>query len=108
LLDAVSERPEVIVCNLPFIPTERIAFLDKKNNNEPPLFFDGGEDGFMLYRKLFQQMIQKNLYPSMLIAEIDYSQSFLAVKEAQKYFPRCQVNIHTDQKHKIRILTIIF
>ena len=76
---------------------------------------DGGEDGFELYRKLFQQISDlatqhRRLLPMLIIVliigEIDYTHGELAIIEAQKYFPDAEVEVKTDLYHKQRILLI--
>lgn len=97
----------VIVTNLPYIPSARIPYLDPSVKNfEPLIALDGGEDGFELYRKLFQQIQQKGLKPKLLVGEIDYTHGELAVTEALKYFPEARVEVKTDLAHKQRILKI--
>lgn len=99
----------VIVTNLPYIPTERIPYLDASvKDYEPHIALDGGEDGFELYRKLFQQIKEKNLKPKLVIGEIDYTHREIAANEARKYFPEAQVEVKTDLAHKQRILQISF
>src|SRR3989344_4794661 len=52
--------PDIIVTNLPYIPSARIPYLDSSVKDfEPHIALDGGEDGFELYRKLFKQIKQK-------------------------------------------------
>lgn len=103
----------IIVANLPYIPTERINYLDSSVKDfEPHIALDGGTDGFGLYRKLFQQIVlplqgwQHNL--KLLIGEIDYTHGELAYNEAYRYFPDAQIEVKTDLAHLQRILTIRF
>lgn len=107
LLLNVSTPPDVIVTNLPYIPSERIAYLDSSVKDfEPHVALDGGEDGFELYRKLFSQINEKGWKPKLIIGEIDYTHGEIAVNEAQKYFPNAKVEIKTDLSFRQRILTI--
>lgn len=99
--------PDVIVTNLPYIPSQRIAYLDSSVQDfEPHVALDGGENGFELYRKLFAQIKEKGLQPKLIIGEIDYTHGELAINEAQKYFPKAQVEVKTDLAYKQRILLI--
>ena len=97
----------VIVTNLPYIPSSRILYLDSSvKDYEPYIALDGGEDGFELYRKLFQQISDLQLKPKLIVGEIDYTHGELAVNESQKYFPEALIEVKTDLAHKQRILTI--
>ncbi|MBI2599731.1 peptide chain release factor N(5)-glutamine methyltransferase [Candidatus Daviesbacteria bacterium] len=101
----------ILVTNLPYIPSSRIPYLDSSVKDfEPLVALDGGEDGFDLYRKLFQQISQQplRLQLKLIIGEIDYTHGELAVNEALKYFPHAKVEVKTDLSHKQRILKISF
>lgn len=99
----------ILVTNLPYIPSARIPYLDSSvKDYEPKVALDGGSDGLGLYRKLFQQLKDKNIKFNLLVAEIDYTHGELAVNEAQKYFPNAQVEVKLDLHHKQRILKITF
>ncbi|OGE70724.1 protein-(glutamine-N5) methyltransferase, release factor-specific [Candidatus Daviesbacteria bacterium RIFOXYD1_FULL_41_10] len=99
---------DIIVTNLPYIPSARIPYLDcSVKDFEPHVALDGGEDGFELYRKLFQQIVDLNWHPKLIIGEIDYTHGELAIIEAMKYFPDAQIEVKKDLAHMQRILTII-
>jgi len=109
LLENIMEPVNIIVTNLPYIPTARIPYLDSSVKDfEPLIALDGGEDGFALYRKLFTQIQEKGWQPKLLIGEVDYTHGELAVNEALKFFPKAQVEVKTDLAHKQRILKIAF
>lgn len=109
LLAKIKTRPDIIVTNLPYIPTERIAYLDSSVKDfEPFIALNGGDDGFELYRKLFAQIVKKGWKPKLIIGEIDYTQGELAVLEAQKYFPKALVEVKKDLAHMQRILKVKF
>ncbi len=73
--------PEVIVTNLPYIPSERIPYLDSSVKDfEPHVALDGGEDGFELYRKLFSQIKKNKWKPKLIVGEIDYTHGELAIQ----------------------------
>lgn len=108
-----QEMYDIIVTNLPYIPTERIDYLDSSVKDfEPRVALDGGEDGFELYRKLFQQLstlgVELDWHPRLIAGEIDYTHGDLAISEAKKYFPDAKVEIKNDLAHKQRILKISF
>lgn len=111
-LEENSAYTLIIVTNLPYIPTKRIPYLDPSVKDfEPKIALDGGADGFSLYRKLFQQIQNLRLHPwgvnvSLIVCEIDYTHGNLAVSEALKYFPKFNVEVKTDLRHKQRLLII--
>lgn len=116
-------QPDIIVTNLPYIPSARIPYLDSSVKDfEPHLALDGGPDGFALYRKLFAQIRHRmtpksrgvatnpppGWKPKLILGEIDYTHGEIATAEAQKYFPQAKVEVKTDLAHKQRILKIEF
>lgn len=104
LLEKVSESPDIIVTNLPYIHSARIPYLDSSVKDfEPHIALDGGEDGFELYRKLFRQIYWK---PKLIIGEIDYTHGELAINEAYKYFPKAEIEVKKDLAYLQRILLI--
>lgn len=107
LLSNIKNVPDVIVTNLPYIPTARISYLDPSVKDfEPLVSLDGGPDGFDLYRKLFVQMSDRKLIPKLFVGEIDYTHGELAITEAQKHFPNAEIEVKTDLAKKQRILVI--
>lgn len=102
-----DESVDIIVTNLPYIPTARIPYLDSSVKDfEPHVALDGGKDGFELYRKLFAQIRQKGWQPKLIVGEIDYTHGELAMLEAQNYFSDSKIEVKTDLAHKQRILII--
>lgn len=106
-LAKLSTIPDIIVTNLPYIPSARIPYLDSSVKDfEPLIALDGGPDGFALYRKLFVQISHLKWKPELIIGEIDYTHGEPAVNEATKYFPQARAEVKTDLTHKQRILVI--
>ena len=102
-----SRSFDIIVTNLPYIPSARIPYLDSSVKDfEPLVALDGGDDGFDLYRKLFAQIKEKGWNPKLIVGEIDYTHGELAINEAEKYFPDSRVEVKTDLTHRQRILKI--
>lgn len=97
----------IIVTNLPYIPSARIPYLDSSVKDfEPHLALDGGEDGFELYRKLFQQINDKGWQPKLILGEIDYTHGDLAYTEVRKFFPAAETEVKKDLAHLQRILKV--
>lgn len=110
--DLLSDIPEgsqfdFIATNLPYIPHDRIEVLESSVKDfEPHVALDGGDDGFELYRKLFQEMTDKKIDFRILMGEIDYTHAEIAINEMYRLFPgsRCQVKL--DLAHKQRFLIV--
>jgi release factor glutamine methyltransferase len=109
LLSNFRDTADIIVANLPYIPTKNIATLDESVKNfEPVLALDGGPDGFDLYRKLFGQIVENNIDPKIILAEIDDDHREIALKEAAEYFPTATIKVKKDVSNFDRVLEIKF
>lgn len=72
LLDPIDTPIDIIVANLPYIPTSRFASLAPEVTKwEPRAALDGGEDGLELYRQLFDQIPKKIKQNGYLFYEVD-------------------------------------
>jgi release factor glutamine methyltransferase len=73
----------ILVANLPYVPTDDWASLDKSVRDfEPRLALDGGRDGFNLISKLLAQVEKLNQPPKMIFLELDPSQTVKMLKKA--------------------------
>ncbi len=110
LLGTLKVAPDIIVTNLPYIPGFRLMMIDPLVRDfEPKLALDGGSDGFDIYRRLFNQMNDKKIYPKILIAEIDEEQGENAKLEVKRFFPKAkEIEVKKDLFGKDRILIINF
>lgn len=113
LLEGYINPGDIIVANLPYIPTAKLMLIDPMVRDfEPRLALDGGSDGFELYRKMFSQIAFHpkggKLKPKYLICEIDEDQGDLARMEVNKYFPDVEFEIKKDLAKKDRILVVKF
>lgn len=109
LLEGFRKAPDIIVTNLPYIPTARLKYIDPMVTEwEPKVALDGGIDGFELYRKLFNQITEKKLFPKYLIGEIDYTQADFVYSEVRRFFPSAQVEVKHDLAKKQRYFVIKF
>lgn len=89
LLSSVGEKFfDVITANLPYVGTSANNFLEEGvRKNEPEIALFGGEDGFDLHRKLFEQIKEKGMDFNLLVGEFGMGQEELARYELSKYFP---------------------
>ncbi|MCE0485056.1 MAG: peptide chain release factor N(5)-glutamine methyltransferase [Methylacidiphilales bacterium] len=66
---ALPERFQMIVANLPYIPTGQIEGLMREVRHEPRLALDGGADGLDLIRRLVAQSAGKVRYLAMELGD---------------------------------------
>ncbi len=106
LLEAVPEPVDLIVANLPYIPTERLPTLQPEVQKEPALALDGGTDGLDLVRRLLTQAEDKLKDHGIILLELDPEQVPVVQELALKHFPGGSTSVEQDLAHLDRILAI--
>ena len=106
LLDAVPEPLDLIVANLPYIPTERISTLQPEVQKEPMLALDGGADGLDLIRRLLAQAETKLNSHGIMLLEMDPEQVPVVAELAMQHFPNGSTDVEQDLAGMDRILVI--
>lgn len=106
LLSAVAGPVDLIVANLPYIPTEEIPTLQPEVQHEPRLALDGGPDGLDLYRRLWTQAATALDARGGLFGEIAASQGVVAEHSAAAAFPDRSIKILPDLAGRDRIIAV--
>lgn len=106
LLDAVPEPVDLIVANLPYIPTDRIPTLQPEVQQEPVLALDGGADGLDLIRRLLTQSNEKLKERGIILLEMDPEQIPMVQELALQQFPQGSTSVENDMAGMARILSI--
>ena len=106
LLDAVPEPLDLIVANLPYIPTDRISKLQPEVQKEPVLALDGGADGLDLIRRLLAQAENKLKSHGIILLEMDPDQVPVVAELALQHFPKGSTDVEQDLAGMNRILVI--
>ena len=106
LLDAVPEPVDLVVANLPYIPTDRIPTLQPEVQQEPVLALDGGSDGLDLIRRLLVQAEDKLKDHGIMLLEMDPEQIPVVAKLALECFPKGTTSVEKDLAGMDRILVI--
>lgn len=78
-----EQKFDLVLANLPYIPSQDLKKLDPSVKNfEPLLALDGGETGFELIAKALEQLLKKNLLVknACLIFETNYTHQEQFVK----------------------------
>lgn len=108
LLDPLPEPVDLILANLPYLPTDRIPTLAPEVRWEPAAALDGGPDGLDLIRRLLHQAQSPDkLKPhGIILLEFDPDQIPPIQELAAQLFPNAQTSIEPDLTRRDRILII--
>ena len=101
-----KDKFDVIVSNLPYIPSSRLEQLDPELSWEPPQALDGGTDGSEVISKLIYESVLHVKPDSTIFLEIDHSHSDKLINIANKVFPTSSIQIKQDLQGFDRILII--
>ena len=106
LLDPVDEQVDVIVANLPYVPTDVIPSLQPEIQWEPRESLDGGPDGMDIIRRLLHQAQDKLKQNGVIILEIDPQQVQSLEELSRRLFPGASVSTEQDLARLDRILVV--
>ena len=108
LLQPLPEPVDVIVANLPYLPTDRIPTLQPEVQWEPAAALDGGPDGLDCIRRLIDQAAAGDrLKPhGVILLEMDPEQMPAAQSRAAAAFPSAAITIEPDLAGRNRVLAI--
>ena len=105
LFSSFAEGAQLICANLPYIPSETCKTIEPARF-EPLSALDGGNDGFDLYRLLFQELSNKIDSKYLILCEIEYRQRELALVTDSAYFPDAAISVMEDLAGQPRLLKI--
>jgi release factor glutamine methyltransferase len=107
LLEPAQEPFDILVANLPYIPSARFEQLaDEIRKYEPRLALDGGLDGLSVLRKLLSQLQSHAARGGVAFLEISEEQGQAAVELARAQFPQATVVLHQDLEGLDRVLEV--
>lgn len=106
LLEPLPEPVDLIVANLPYIPTARIPTLQPEVQQEPQLALDGGPDGLDLVRRMLAQAPEKLNSPGIILLELDPEQFPATEALALQHFPDAEITAEQDLTRRDRIMVI--
>jgi release factor glutamine methyltransferase len=95
----------LICANLPYVPTKTMLGLPIYGR-EPTLALDGGEDGLVLYRRLFSLIPQWLAPHGKMLFETEASLGPQSVGLAKEFFPEAHIELHQDLTGRDRLLEI--
>ncbi len=96
-----SQKCDIVVANLPYIPSARIATLDESvRDHEPVLALDGGPDGFSLIARLLDTAPPILNTNAAIFLELDHTHSLKNFEPYNKL--GWQVTLYNDQRGQVR------
>jgi release factor glutamine methyltransferase len=105
LVPAVDNVFDLIVANLPYIPTETLRHLPVFGR-EPVLALDGGADGLDQIRRLLGRVPDRLNPGGMLLMEIEASQGPAVLSLAYDAFAEADIHLHKDLSGHDRLLEV--
>lgn len=105
LLDGVTQKFDLIVANLPYIPSAILMDLPDLRY-EPQNALDGGEDGIKFIAPLLRQSVDSLRPGGLILLEIESSISEIVCKIARQYFHDAKIDVLFDYASFPRIIKI--
>lgn len=94
-----DSKIDIMIANLPYIPSERINTLDSSVNDfEPHLALDGGADGLELVRKFLNQAKRELKKSGSIFLELDFTHD---QKKMSEFSDDWFVDLSNDQSGKV-------
>ena len=108
LLEPLPEAVDVIVANLPYLPTDRIPTLQPEVQWEPVAALDGGPDGLDHIRRLLVQAAAGDRLKAhgVILLEMDPEQMTTARGLAAAAFPGAEISVEPDLAGRDRVLSV--
>ena len=111
LLDPLTEPLDIVLANLPYVPTEEYETLpDEIRAHEPELAVDGGEDGLDIYRRFASQLPAHLAEPPYaVLIEIGAGQALFAediLLDALNRPTNAEVTMHRDLRGIRRVVEV--
>jgi len=106
LLEPLPEPVDLIVANLPYIPTGRIGTLQPEVQWEPREALDGGPDGLEIIGRLIAQAPRKIKDQATILLELDPDQVPAAEELARQHLPEAATSLEKDLAGRDRVFVI--
>jgi release factor glutamine methyltransferase len=105
LLEGLSQKFDLIIANLPYIPSATLLQLPELQY-EPQNALDGGEDGTKYISRLLQQAVDRIKPGGMILLEIEATISDTVSSLSKKYFQDAKIDLLFDYASFPRIIKI--
>jgi len=105
LFNPKSKSFDIIIANLPYIPTETLHGLEVYGR-EPTLALNGGTVGFDLNYRFLKEAPTFLETSGVIFMEIEAQQGEIVLETAVKYFPNAEISLQPDLSGFDRMLRI--
>jgi release factor glutamine methyltransferase len=105
-VDPAPGRVELVVANLPYIPTEVVSRLPVAGSFEPAIALDGGPDGLAVIRRLLPALATSLLPRGRALLEIGEEQVDAAMEAVATALPGARAAVHADLTGRPRALQV--
>lgn len=105
LLDGIQGNFDLLICNLPYIPTQKLRTL-VVYQTEPNLALDGGPDGLSLIKKTLEDAPDILNPGALILLELDEDCGPQTLDLAGKVFPDAEIHLEQDLAGLDRYLII--
>lgn len=107
LLDGFPDAFDLLVANLPYIPSRRLAQLPREIREfEPRAALDGGADGLDVMRRLLAQLGPHIARGASALLEISEEQGQAAIDLVRQMLPNATSTLHRDLEELDRVVEI--
>lgn len=107
LLDPVTERIDLLLANLPYIPLGRERELPREiRDYEPRIALMAGLDGLALNRRLLEQAPRHVTRGAHLLIELSEEQGQVGLEVARTFFPFAAVRLFQDLEGLDRMIEV--
>ena len=106
LLEQLPEQMDLIVANLPYIPSPRLPQLQAEVQWEPNGALDGGQDGMETIGRFFSQARDYLKETGMILLELDPDQVPAAQALSEEFFPDAETSVEQDLARMDRFFVV--
>lgn len=106
--DQDVEQFDIVLANLPYIPTTEPQIQKSVLDYEPHIALFGGNDGLDHYRHLFAKIANSSHKPRVIICEIAYNQGASFRQLTQEFLPGYTLTIRKDHAGFDRTPVLVF
>jgi release factor glutamine methyltransferase len=105
LLKGLTEKVDLIIANLPYIPTDKLKDL-QVYHHEPRIALDGGPDGLVYIERILRDAPRHLLPGGVVILEIDEDCGSAALQLAHQLWDGKPIQLDQDLSGQDRYLTL--